>query len=166
MTTISDNAADIRQQLGLDVANTPTFAGVNADTINEKTSAAGVTIDGVLIKDNTIKCTNNVSSAALTINALEGFNGAINWQINNTDTWTSQVWADSSNAFRFYFFPSALNAMIIYTDGSLELAGNKIRVRTTKTPAYAMDTGNAGRYAGTRITSMCALPLTHGREQP
>jgi hypothetical protein len=51
---INRDAADSHPQAaitGLTTTDTPTFAGVNADHISEKTTAHGVDVDGVLCKD-------------------------------------------------------------------------------------------------------------------
>jgi hypothetical protein len=40
-----------RAVLGLDTGDSPTFTAVSTDTVSEKTANAGVTIDGVLLKD-------------------------------------------------------------------------------------------------------------------
>lgn len=50
---------------------------VSTDTISEKTSAAGVTIDGTLIKDNIVTCAGVVNSGTLVNTGLATFNGRI-----------------------------------------------------------------------------------------
>jgi len=72
-------------------------AAVNSDTINEKTSAAGVTVDGVLLKDsavNTDTINEKTSAAGVTVDGVLLKDSAVNTDTINEKTSASGVTID------------------------------------------------------------------------
>lgn len=68
-----DTTNDVFQVLGVDESTgTMTLDSLSVDTISEKTAAAGVTIDGVLLKDNAVSAT-----AASTVTVADASNEAV-----------------------------------------------------------------------------------------
>ena len=68
-----DATNDVFQVLGVDESSgTMTLDSLSVDTISEKTAAAGVTIDGVLLKDNAVSAT-----AASTVTVADASNEAL-----------------------------------------------------------------------------------------
>ena len=80
---------------------------LKVDTISEKTSAAGVTIDGLLIKDGAIpSITGGLSSAQqfrLTANVTSTGDITSNWAVPNTENQGNfEVLYESSVYFSFH----------------------------------------------------------------
>lgn len=90
--TTSSTASDIYSNNGAFTGNnthsgTETFsnvAGVSTDTITERTSAAGVTVDGVLLKDNAV-----TASGGVTANVTGNVTGSSGSCTGNAATATS-----------------------------------------------------------------------------
>ena len=105
---------------------------INVDNISEYTSAGGVTIDGVLIKDGAIPSVTGLSSAQ-TFRLTAGIGGAVdaaitsNWEVPDTENQGNMgtLVSESSGIFTFsetgYYLIIAQGATITNTAGNVTI---------------------------------------------
>ena len=105
---------------------------INVNTINEYTSAGGVTIDGVLIKDGAIPSVTGLSSAQ-TFRLTAGIGGAVdaditsNWEVPDTENQGNMgsLVSESSGIFTFsetgYYLVIAQGSTITNTAGNVTI---------------------------------------------
>jgi hypothetical protein len=91
------------------------------------------------------------TNEAIRINTSTGYNAGINYYVNDTIKWTAQVLGDGTDAYRFYNFVAASEAMRINSSGNVRInntdAGNyrlKIAYLGSGEEAIGLQTTYAG----------------------
>ena len=125
---------------------------LNVDTINEQTSANGVTIDGVLIKDGSIgsayldaSTTETVqtltsSSGVLAINMSSGKSGTITLTENITDIDFTNVPSSGEAEFTLHITQHASSAKTVSLKKVTVNGGSEVLSRTIDSSDFTMST--------------------------
>lgn len=110
-------------------AKETTFAnGIKTDTISEKTDGAGVTVDGVVLKDGGITATGNVTTT-----------GDINGKdITATGALNGKTLGIGTNGSEFY----------VDANGAVKAAGGKVKIDETGKATFGNDANNTTTIAG------------------
>jgi hypothetical protein len=79
------------------------------------------------------------TNEAIRINTSTGYNAGINYYVNDTIKWTAQVLGDGTDAYRFYNFVAASEAMRIDSSGNLLVGTTNTANIATHTPNIVTD---------------------------
>jgi aspartate carbamoyltransferase regulatory subunit len=133
------------------VSGATTVNTFNVDVISEKTSAAGVTVDGVLLKDNT------VNKVAITAPATAATLTIAN---NKTLTANNSITLAGTDATTMTF--PATSATIARTDAAQTFSGTQTFNVVTANFVYASNTANIGSFTWNTATSSPAAAVNVG----
>ena len=140
---------------------------IKVDSVLESTSAAGVTIDGVLIKDGAIPSVTGLSSAQ-TFRLTAGIGGAVdaaitsNWEVPDTENQGNMgsLVSESSGIFTFsetgYYLIIAQGSTITNTAGNVTI---EVHI-TNDNSTYTM-VADARTYSSNQNDTTMTLSLIH-----
>lgn len=135
-----DATNDIFQVLGVDESSgTMTLDSLSVDTISEKTASAGVTIDGVLLKDNAVSAT-----AASTVTVADASNEAL------TITQTG-------NGGGVLIDDSGTGTALTVTNATAQAAGEPVVVVGTPSSASQAHAQSTGIIAGSSAYGLASV---------
>lgn len=136
-----DSNANLAAAGNLTKANVTTTTATITDTISERTSAAGVTIDSVLLKDNTVTATTLTANTSVVTDTISEKTGAAGVTLDGVLLKDSQVTTDVINE-KTSTAGVTVDGLLI-KDGGLSDGTNIIKTKIINIGDWDMDATNA-----------------------